>query len=300
MPKRVYIALAVLLVILAGVIAWQGLRLREREPEYQGRGLRTWLREARGQSNRQARGRAEAAIRQIGTNAIPTLLEMLRQKDSPLTSKLIPWWGRHIAERRHLPSLIRLPPWYRNQAQILNSEAERGFEILGTNAQQTVTALMEVCEQNISPSSRMYAAGALSGIAVAAPSTVPSFLRWAASTNQSVRLLAVSALSRGRLEPSLVVASTNKYVRLRAVGVLSQGRFEPSLVVPALSKWLSDADNDVRLFAAQGLGWYGAEARQAVPALVPLLSDPNGDVRTIAAIALKKIDPEAAAKAGVK
>ncbi len=32
MPKRVYIALAVLLVILAGVIAWQGLR--ERKPVY--------------------------------------------------------------------------------------------------------------------------------------------------------------------------------------------------------------------------------------------------------------------------
>jgi hypothetical protein len=274
MIKWVYVALAVLLVILAGLIAWQGLRLREREPEYQGKGLRTWLREARGQSNWQARGSAEAAIRHIGTNAIPTLLEMLRQKDSPLTSKLIPWWGRHIAERPHLPSLIRFPPWYRNSAVFLNSEAERGFEILGTNAQQTVTAFMEVYEQNISPSSRMYAAGALSAIAVAAPSTVPSFFRWAASTNQSVRLLAVSLLSHGRLEPSLVV--------------------------PALSKWLSDTDNDVRLFAAQGLGWYGAEARQAVPALVPLLSDRKGNVRTIATIALKKIDPETAAKAGVK
>jgi hypothetical protein len=35
MRKRVYIALAVLLVMLAGLIAWRGLRLREREPEYQ-------------------------------------------------------------------------------------------------------------------------------------------------------------------------------------------------------------------------------------------------------------------------
>jgi hypothetical protein len=236
--------------------------------------LRTWLREARGQSNRQTRGRADAAVRHIGTNAIPTLLEMLRQKDSPLTSKLIPWWGRHIAEMPHLPSLIRFPPWYRNQAQILNSEAERGFEILGTNAQQTVTALMEVYEQNISPSSQLYAHGSLSAIAVAAPGTVPSFLRWAADTNQSVRLLAVSALS--------------------------QGRHEPSLVVPALSKCLSDTNNDVRAFAAQGLGWYGAEARQAVPALVPLLSDPCVPARRAAINALQKIDPEAAAKAGVK
>ena len=274
MRKRVYIALAVVLVILAGVITWQALRLREREPVYQGKGLRTWLSEARYESNWEARGRAEAAIRHVGTNAIPTLLEMLRQKDSPLASKLVPWWGRHIAPMQPLPSFIRFPHWYRNNAQIQNSEAERGFEILGTNAQQTVTALMEVYEQNISHSTQDYAGGALSAIAVAAPSTVPSFLRWAASTNQSVRVLAVS--------------------------VLSQGRHEPSLVVPALSKCLSDTNNVVRTLAAQGLGCYGAEARQAVPVLVPLLNDPYRFARVAATNALKKIDPEAAAKAGVK
>jgi hypothetical protein len=47
MRKRVYIALAVVLIILAGVITWQALHLREREterePVYQGKGLRVWL-----------------------------------------------------------------------------------------------------------------------------------------------------------------------------------------------------------------------------------------------------------------
>ena len=41
MRKQVYIALAVLLVILAGVIAWQGLRLRE--PVYEDKPLSLWL-----------------------------------------------------------------------------------------------------------------------------------------------------------------------------------------------------------------------------------------------------------------
>jgi hypothetical protein len=271
---RVGIVLAVVVVALIGVVVWQVLRPQKREPVYQGKGLRTWLGEARHESNWQTRGRAEAAIRHIGTNAIPTLLEMLRQKDSPLASKMIPWWGRHIAPMQPLPSFIRFPPWYRNQAATLVYEAERGFEILGTNAQQTVTALMEVYEQNISPSSQMGAGAALGAIAEAAPSTVPSFLRWVASTNQSVRLIAVM--------------------------VLAQGQHEPSLVVPALSKCLSDTNSDVRTFAAQGLGWYEAEARQAVPALVPLLRDPNGNVRLVATNALKAIDPQAAAKAGVE
>jgi hypothetical protein len=41
MHKRVQIALAVLLAILAGVSVWQGLR--EREPLYQGKRLSSWL-----------------------------------------------------------------------------------------------------------------------------------------------------------------------------------------------------------------------------------------------------------------
>jgi HEAT repeat protein len=63
---------------------------------------------------------------------------------------------------------------------------------------------------------------------------------------------------------------------------------------------LSDTNHVVRTLAAQGLGWYGAEARQAVPVLVPLLNDPYRFARVAATNALKKIDPKAAAKAGVK
>jgi hypothetical protein len=41
MRKRVHIALVVVLVILAGMSAWQGLR--QREPVYQGKRLSVWL-----------------------------------------------------------------------------------------------------------------------------------------------------------------------------------------------------------------------------------------------------------------
>jgi hypothetical protein len=41
MQERVYIALAVVLVTLAGVIAWQMLHLRE--PVYEGKRLSSWL-----------------------------------------------------------------------------------------------------------------------------------------------------------------------------------------------------------------------------------------------------------------
>jgi HEAT repeat protein len=48
------------------------------------------------------------------------------------------------------------------------------------------------------------------------------------------------------------------------------------------------------------LAGFGAEAKSAVPALTQALNDPVAVIRTNAAASLKAIDPEAAAKAGVK
>jgi HEAT repeat protein len=47
------------------------------------------------------------------------------------------------------------------------------------------------------------------------------------------------------------------------------------------------------------LGYFGPAARSAVPLLLVALKDPIDEVRHGAAEALKKIDPAAAAKAGL-
>jgi hypothetical protein len=281
MPKRVQIALAVALIILAGVSAWQGLRLRE--PVYQGKRLSVWLREYRsglniGDEDRVRAGNtAKSAIRAIGTNAIPTLLNMLRKKDSFVVSKLVGLWNRHLYSSlpNSLPNWVRYPGWYMNQAATLNNEAVLGFKILGADAQQAVPALITIYEQGISPDSQAATGRALNAIGPAAQRmALPSCLRAAASPNSSVRGVAIQTLY--------------------AVHV------EPQVVVPALVKALSDTNFVNRLVAARGLGSFGTNAQQAVPALMVLLSDSNSRVRSDATNALKKIDPEAAAKAGVK
>ncbi len=58
MQKRVQVALAVLLVTLAGVSAWLGLR--EREPVYQGKRLSVWLKILRKEPGPSLRCSAEA------------------------------------------------------------------------------------------------------------------------------------------------------------------------------------------------------------------------------------------------
>ncbi len=56
----------------------------------------------------------------------------------------------------------------------------------------------------------------------------------------------------------------------------------------------------VRVNAAFSLEAFESDAKSAVPELVHALEDIAFEVRFYAASALKKIDPEAAAKAGVK
>jgi HEAT repeat protein len=63
---------------------------------------------------------------------------------------------------------------------------------------------------------------------------------------------------------------------------------------------LTDTNRFIRGWACNAMGEFGTNAEPYVPTLISLLKDPENQVRERAALALKQIDPEAAAKAGVK
>ncbi len=88
--------------------------------------------------------------------------------------------------------------------------------------------------------------------------------------------------------------------RREAIRELASMSSEAGRVVLALSEALSDENSYVRHDAALALGKFGAEARPATPALLAARKDKELSVRKAAAESLKRIDPEAAAKAGVK
>src|SRR4051794_10793082 len=79
--KRLRIVLAVLLVAMIGGLAW--LASRQREPMYQGQPLSYWLGgyDSPPLTN-VTPSQADAAVRQLGTNAFPVLLRRLQQRDS--------------------------------------------------------------------------------------------------------------------------------------------------------------------------------------------------------------------------
>ncbi len=243
-----------------GVLIWLILPAGEPEPVYQGKSLRHWLAfftATQGNATPDDRTQAVEALRKIGTNAIPALLEMLQEKDSPLKLKWIA-----LLQKQHLFK----PP---QRAMWRNYQAAKGFEALGATASNAVPTLVQVYRMKISEISQEETLVALGAIGPAASPAAT---------------------------PVLQDALTNLDDRLRssAVMAIDQIHSQPEVFVPALINALKDSDAGVRHWAAMALAKYGAAAKPAVPALIAILNDPDPYVRVEAANALKSIDPVAA------
>ena len=89
-------------------------------------------------------------------------------------------------------------------------------------------------------------------------------------------------------------------VRAQASATLGSCSNYPSQVVPFLLKSLNDTNQRVQEMAAFALGNFGDESKPAVPLLLKMLSDPDPLLHLYTTNALKAIDPQAAAKAGIK
>jgi hypothetical protein len=123
-------------VLLALVLAFRGGR-SPLEPVYQGRRYSAWLDEAPGTQPRNLA--AQAALRAIGTNAIPFLLEQLTYKDSPAKARL----AGSLRSFRAIS--IGLSPWWEDAAK-QRYRGRRGLSHLivnGVDLHPTLFALLE-------------------------------------------------------------------------------------------------------------------------------------------------------------
>ena len=100
--------------------------------------------------------------------------------------------------------------------------------------------------------------------------------------------------------PSLIQALKGPDAGLHEPAIAALGKIHsnPDVVIPLLIPYLTN--DDVNDEAASALGNYGSLAKEAFPKIVPLLQARDKDARAAARVALKQIDPEAAANAGVK
>ena len=253
----------VFVVVLATVLvptfwfAWS-----TREPAYQGRTLTAWLRDIE-PNNPAAVGRgvqAQQAVRQIGSNAIPRLLQLLRAHDTKLKTDIVTWLqdqsGKYLGD---------------SQASARWLMAARGFRALGKEGESAVPELRKII---LGPDleSIPYAIDALEGIG--SPQGVPILLETLESASPSARLAAITSLAnhRGRATTAVpdlvkVLATRDFSVRAQAVRALGEIAAQPELTVPALIRCLSDTNGNVRAAAARSLGAFGTNAISALPAL---------------------------------
>src|SRR5450631_1968611 len=143
MRNRPRILLALLLAAFLGGLCWMTLRPGEPEPFYKGKPLSYWL-EGFAQMSlpnpkhpEPSKGEAAEAVRQLGTNAIPTLLRLLRKEDNWMTTQLF-----ELSVRQHFIRIHYTPPF------VLNWEATRAFGTLGPEAISAVPQLMAIYDQH--------------------------------------------------------------------------------------------------------------------------------------------------------
>ncbi|MGA2245726.1 MAG: hypothetical protein ABSH48_12060 [Verrucomicrobiota bacterium] len=208
------------------------------EPEYQDRPLSYWVVQLADSDSQAERDQAALAVRSIGTNAIPVLLQMLGTPESPFRTKFLAWrrgWYRPFGFH------IWQPPNNLGRAQA-------GFRQLGSSAAPAVPDLLKIRDENRSREFLDHTAAILGNIGPDAKAAVPSLLRAAVSTNRAEHSLDFEAL--GKIHA------------------------EPGLAVPVLVQVISNSPAD-RYYAVAAAGQFGSDAKAAVPILVALLGDPS-------------------------
>lgn len=260
MSKRVRIPLAILFSLLFGAIIYEALI--PHEPTYQGKTLRFWLEEGiAGGPMATADTNDVIAVRQFGSAAVPVLLKMAQAKDSPLKRE----WIKLVQTQ----SLIHI---HVNTDEDYHAMACMGFYALGPMGKDAVPSLIKLLKSN-RPYIQNPAGDCLGNIGPAAKAAVPVILPF--------------------------INETNRIVRWDATIILGRIHSEPALVVPVLMRNLNPT-NVILSTTIFALGQFGKDAEPAVPALLQCLSNNNEFVRINTTNALKQIDPEAAARAGIK
>jgi HEAT repeat protein len=258
----------VLLFLVATAVA--RLFLRRVEPVYNGKPLTAWAQQygSNNWSGRKELAReAEFAVQQIGTNAIPFLLDLMQARDSDLKKRL----------RQHVPGKWHDPLHLNDNSGKVRRMGAHGLAAIGTNAPAAVPTLIELATQHPDEDGRYIAVFALRTLGPAAEAAIPFYIQCLTNKDNTIRNEAAVGLA------------------------LIPHRHETTC--PAFLKYLEsiETSDGWELYSAIGLLWrFGTNAQPAVPRLLSLLNDSNPNVRESVTNSLLWIDPDAAEKAQVR
>lgn len=289
----------ILLLSACGVVAVVAVCffcLRDDEPSYNGRTLSEWLRISSGYVSAQQRRTAQDAVLQIGTNAIPSLMQwcseasIIRGEQIQKISNRLP---RFIAGTKPVRSFV-----YEKTAKA--AWANYGFAILGTNALQCLPEL----EQRFRATTNSVVIGVLVDVMQHLGKDAFDFFVDFARTSTDELQTRLAAHAIGTMAELMrtngadsavpvllqIAQNRNDEARVRAITALGQLRLQPEIVVPFITRQVSITNG--RFFAIWTLQAFGEQARSAIPTLKLALNDSDATVRFGATNALKSIAPQ--------
>jgi HEAT repeat protein len=293
MKRKFHIFAVILLIAL--LAAGVSNLLEPREPSYHGRTLSSWLDGMDADPNPED-GPEEAAIREIGTNALPNLLKWIPSHDSSLKTG----WINFVNQQDWLP----LHPTF---ARSRSEYAAAAFQVLGPAGAPAVPGLTVLLHHH-DPQVRADAALCLGEIEGGATTALPELGRALTDTDDDVRRQAAWALGNihenaAEIIPLLLHELPGNPPEVQYAIVYALGQFGPEAreAVPALVRLVAGnpdkkaADDDVRSTAAYALGEIGEDGSTVVPVLIAALNDPDFNIRSQAVEALGKFGEEAQA-----
>ncbi len=188
MKKRNRILLTGLVAVaVAGAITWLAFP-EPPEPVYQGKKLSIWLHpyQAGGMVedpvDRQIWSDSDEAVRAIGTNAIPFLLQRLRATDSFFSRRLL-----QLAAKQRFIKIRLTPAWE------FRCEAVIAFRVLGASASNAIPEMVDICNHTRSHEVMTHTMEALGNIG---PPAVPAVTQFLTNKNRDIRSEATNALGR--------------------------------------------------------------------------------------------------------
>ncbi|HSY19131.1 MAG TPA: HEAT repeat domain-containing protein [Candidatus Acidoferrales bacterium] len=266
------------LVVTAAIFCLLTIQsVQAKEPYYDGKPLSQWL-------CCEPLEDAQNAVQQIGTNAIPTLLDMVG-----ITEKTARRVASHL-DSKTIQSNVRSEDFRIDDLQ--DVAVRRGFAVLGTNAESAIPKLTKLLEGE-ETSSR--AAEALAVIGPKGFATLTNYLAVGKMRGSVIVALGEDGGGDPKVVTQILISvlkDEDPGTRANAADFLA--RRDPDLAIPALIQVLDDKDTDVRRWAVVSLGSYGAAAKGAAPKFLSLYTNAP-DVITFDS--LQKIDVEATGKA---
>ena len=182
--RRLLIALPIICAFGAALYVGFWPSHEKPEPIYEGHSLSSLLIDYPSRRNQFEQDEIAGAVRHIGTNAVPFLVEWIRAKDGPIRRAFLNWTGRHP----HFPLHPNSPAYEKNM------KALYGFLILGPIAKPAVPDLIELV-QNGNPQQKAFAVSSLGSIGPPAKAALPALQAYVQSLPAKFKSDATDAIA---------------------------------------------------------------------------------------------------------